>query len=445
MERALLSHLQAWQQDAVHLPLIIRGTRQVGKTYVVEHFAQRFCPDYLTINFEKDPGFIACFDSFYPQDILNSIYLKTGKAITPGKTLLFLDEIQECPNAITALRYFKEDMPALHVIGAGSLLEFALNDEALSMPVGRAQYLYLKPLSFVEFLQAGDQKHLIQHLHEATIKSGVNPVAHQQLTKLLREYFLLGGLPAVLQEYWRTRDFSKVHALQHSIFSFYRDDFGKYAAKTKHTYMRRLLEKSPALIGEHFKYSRIDPDALSRDLKLALDYLVRAGLIYKIHQSNASGLPINAFMNEKKFKLLMLDIGLIQAMSLLSADVLLNEDLMLANQGALAEQFVGQELLAYQPPYMENQLYYWDRDKKSSTAEVDYVINVGEDIIPIEVKSGKTGSLRSLQLFLNEKDARLGVRLSLKPLSFENRVLSVPLYMISELPRLIREVLSKDY
>jgi hypothetical protein len=168
-------------------------------------------------------------------------------------------------------------------------------------------------------------------------------------------------------------------------------------------------------------------------------------LIYKIHQSNASGLPINAFMNEKKFKLLMLDIGLIQAMSLLSADVLLNEDLMLANQGALAEQFVGQELLAYQPPYMENQLYYWDRDKKSSTAEVDYVINVGEDIIPIEVKSGKTGSLRSLQLFLNEKDARLGVRLSLKPLSFENRVLSVPLYMISELPRLIREVLSKDY
>ncbi|MBS0351935.1 MAG: DUF4143 domain-containing protein, partial [Proteobacteria bacterium] len=228
---------------------------------------------------------------------------------------------------------------------------------------------------------------------------------------------------------------------QHSILNFYRDDFGKYASKIRHTHMRRILERTPGLIGEHFKYVKIDPETGSRELKIALDYLVRAELIHKVYESNASGLPLNAFINEKKFKLLLLDIGLVQAMSLLSPNLLLKEDLMQVNQGALAEQFVGQELTAYQPPYIESQLYYWERNKLGSMAEVDYVMNIDENILPIEVKSGKTGSLRSLQLFLNEKKAKLGIRLSLKPLSFENGVLSIPLYMIHELPRLVRELL----
>jgi len=442
MKRTLISDLRRWRDDAVHYPLILRGARQVGKTYLVDHFGKQFFPEFLTINFERDPSFSQCFASLDPHDILNCIYLKTGKSVSPGQALLFLDEIQECPNAIVALRYFKEEMPELHVIGAGSLLEFALNDEDIHMPVGRAQYLYLKPLSFWEFLQAGNQNHLIEHLQTASLKTGIDSIAHQQLIKLLREYFFLGGLPAVLEEYWRTYDLSKVHALQHSILNFYRDDFGKYASKTKHGDMRRILERAPGMIGEHFKYVKIDPDRSSRELKTALDYLVRAGLLYKIHESNASGLPINAFINENKFKLLMLDVGLVQAMSLLSPDLLLREDLMLVNRGALAEQFVGQELVAYQPPYIESQLCYWDRNKPGSTAEIDYVINVDEKIIPIEVKSGKTGSLRSLQLFLNEKNAPFGVRLSLKPLNFENRILSIPLYMIHELSRLVRGVTS---
>lgn len=439
MKRTLISSLKEWRQDNVHNPLILRGARQVGKTYLVDYFGKNYFSEYFSINFEKDPSFRQCFTSLHPRDILNSIYLKSGRTITPNKTLLFLDEIQECPQALTSLRYFKEDMPELHVISAGSLLEFTLNDENLSMPVGRAQYLYLKPMSFWEFLQAGSYDHLLEHLKNTTLQTGVNDVAHQQLVKLLREYFLLGGLPAVLQEYWRTRDFSKSQALQHSILNFYRDDFGKYAAKIRHTDMRRILEKAPGLIGEHFKYVKIDPETSSRDLKIALDYLVRAELIHKVYETNASGLPLNAFINEKKFKVLLLDIGLAQAMSLLSPDLLLREDLMRVNQGALAEQFVGQELMAYQLPYIESQLYFWERDKPGSMAEVDYVLNIDENILPIEVKAGKTGSLRSLQLFLNEKNTKLGIRLSLKPLSFENRILSIPLYMIHELPRIASE------
>ena len=439
MKRTVFTYLEQWRQDTVHHPLILRGARQVGKTYLVDYFGKHYFPEFFSINFEKDPGYSQCFTSLHPRDILNNIYLKSGMSITPNKTLLFLDEIQECPQAITALRYFKEDMPELHVIGAGSLLEFTLNDDALSMPVGRAQYLYLKPMSFWEFLQAGTYQHLLEYLQNTTIRDGVNEIAHQQLVKLLREYFLLGGLPAVLQEYWRTQDFSKSQALQHSILNFYRDDFGKYSAKIRHNDMRRILEKASGLIGEHFKYVKIDPETGSRDLKIALDYLVRAGLIHKVHETNASGLPLNAFINEKIFKVLLLDIGLVQATSLLSPGLLLREDLMRVNQGALAEQFVGQELAAYQLPYVESQLYFWERNKPGSMAEVDYVLNVDENILPIEVKSGKTGSLRSLQLFLNEKNAKLGIRLSLKPLSFENRILSIPLYMIHELHRLVRE------
>lgn len=440
MKRDILKFLIDWMKDPIHPPLILRGARQVGKTYLVEAFAQQYFSDFLAINFESETEYKLCFDSLKPRDILNRIFLNSGKSITPGKTLLFLDEIQECPNAIKALRYFKEEMPELHVIAAGSLLEFALNDESISMPVGRAYYLYLKPLSFLEYLNVSSKPHLTDYLSTVTLTENIDPIVHNQLLKKLREYFVLGGMPAVIQEYLRTEDLSKVQIMQNSLMNLYRDDFGKYAPKVNHLYMRRILERAPGLIGEHFKYVKIDPEMGSRELKKALDYLVRAGLVNIVYHSNASGLPLNTFINEKNFKLLMLDIGLCNAMSLLSPQLLLEEDLLLINRGALAEQFVAQELLAYQPVYIENQLFYWDRAKGSSTAEVDYVINVDDKIIPIEVKSGKTGSLRSLQLFLNEKKRDFGIRLSLKPLSFKNRVLSIPLYMIHEIGRLVKSM-----
>ncbi len=218
---------------------------------------------------------------------------------------------------------------------------------------------------------------------------------------------------------------------------------GAGSLKAKHKYMQKLFERAPGLIGRHFQYSKIDPDMLSRDIKTALQYLIDAGILHRVYCTQASGLPLNGLVNEKKFKIIFLDIGLAKSSSYLDPRLMLSEDLMLLNQGALVEQFVGQELLAMSPPYLPGELYYWERSKKSSQAEIDYVINIDDTIIPIEVKAGKTGSLRALQFFLKEKKLKFGIRLSLQPLEFRHNVLSIPLYMIDQLPRLAREIIQE--
>jgi predicted AAA+ superfamily ATPase len=443
MRRDLESELIRWKTAVKHIPLLIRGARQVGKTHLVTTFGQSHFENIFTINFEKEPAYKAVFDTLNPDEILNRLYLQSGKKLMPGKCLLFLDEIQECTEALKALRYFKEDKPEMHVIAAGSLLEFALNNENMRMPVGRVESLFLKPLSFAEYLSALGLQHLREYINQANLKTGIESVVHEELCKHLRNYFFTGGMPDVVNEYIESKDLERVRVAQLNLLQTYRDDFGKYAQKTKHENMQMVLKKAPALLGEKFSYSRINPDARAREIKEALGYLMDAGLIYKVHHTHASGLPLSALMNEKNFKILFLDIGLVNAASQLSPELFLQEDLLLLNRGLQAEQFSGQELLAYRKPYTQSELFYWDREKPSSTAEVDYVINVDDRIIPIEVKAGKTGSLRSLQLFLNEKKYDFGVRLSLKPLEFNNRVLSVPLYMISEISRLVSEDFDK--
>lgn len=421
------------------MPLLLRGARQVGKTFTVETFGQTYFTNTLTINFERQREYLACFaDSLDPKNILTAIKLISRESIIPGKTLLFLDEIQECPRAIMSLRYFKEMMPELHVIGAGSLLEFALNQTGFRMPVGRVQSLYLKPLSFREFLGALGYQELDNYLSTTELNTKINPAIEQHLHTLLHQYFSIGGMPAIVKCFMETQDWRQCQILQSSLLSTYRDDFSKYAKTSQHKYLQRLLEQAPSMCGQHFRYSKVDPDMQSRELKSALEALQYAGIIYKVHQTNAAGLPLNAQLKEKKFKLLFLDIGLVKASQMLDVELLQQKDLLLINRGMLAEQFVEQELLAYMDPYLPQPLYYWEREKKGSEAEVDYVMNINDKIIPIEVKAGKTGSLRSLQLFLTEKQQKIGLRLSMQPLSFHDRILSVPLYMLCELRRLVR-------
>ncbi len=440
MHRDLENELIRWKNAKDHMPLLLRGARQVGKTHLATTFARAHFETVLVINFEKEEKYKLAFESLDPNEILNRLYLQSGQRIMPGKSLLFLDEIQECTQALKALRYFKEDMPELHVIAAGSLLEFALNNDKMRMPVGRVESLFLKPLSFYEYLTALDLQHLRDYLSQVTLTTGIEPIVHEELCSHLRSYFFIGGLPDVVNEYLTSRNLERVQAKQLNLVQSYRDDFGKYASKTKHQYMQKILKEAPGLIGEKFIYSRIDPDIGSREIKDALGYLIEAGLLYKVNHTNASGLPLSALMHEKHFKIIFLDIGLANATSQLSPELFLQKNLMLINRGAQAEQFAGEELLAYRKPYMQSELFYWDRQRPSSSAEVDYVININEHIIPIEIKAGKTGSLRSLQLFLNEKNYTLGIRLSLKPLEINHRILSVPLYMISEIPRILNEL-----
>lgn len=440
MQRQILTYLQRWKSAVSRMPLLVRGARQIGKTYIIEHFAKTEFEDYHTINFELHPEYSRCFETLDPKQILMRIEFIAGKNITAGKTLLFLDEIQECPEAIQALRYFKEQHPDLHIIGAGSLLEFTLNESTFRMPVGRIEFLYMYPCNFMEFLKALKQEKLIGHLMQASIHSGIDTVAHQQLLKYLKIFFVLGGMPAVIQAYINGESMQRCQAIQAFILNTYRNDFGKYASQANQQYCRRIFEKAPLLIAQHFKYSDIDPDIQSRALKAALHLLIQAGLILPVYDTRANALPLNATINEKKFKVLFLDVGLVNFSTKLNADILMQDDLLLLNDGALAEQFVGQELIATQPNFQEPALYFWQRHERNDAAEIDYVMQHHNNILPIEVKSGKTGRLRSLHSFMNINKKTIGIKVSQDTLRFENNILSLPLYMISELSRIVNDI-----
>ncbi|MBN1684786.1 MAG: AAA family ATPase [Gammaproteobacteria bacterium] len=441
MKRFIEQDLIVWKNQSQHMPLLLSGARQVGKTYTIEQFGRTYFDHTVTVNFELQPLFLACFESLNPTNIIQNIQAITKESIIPEKTLLFFDEIQECPKAIQALRYFKEQMPTLHVIGAGSLLELVLNDQDFRMPVGRVQSLYMKPLSFVEFLTASNNQQLLEQIEEATLEKKLSHAIHQLLLNLVREYMILGGMPAVIQDYLIDKNLQHTAILQASLFNTYRNDFGKYDKKVNYQFLRRVFEKIPALIAQHFKYVKIDPDISSRNIKPALSALHDAGLIYPVYSTTASGIPLDASINEKKFKLLFLDIGLIKSALGLDLELLLNQELILINRGALAEQFVGQELIAYAKNYQPSKLFYWEREKAGSTSEVDFVVNFGIDIIPIEVKAGKTGWLKSLHIFLEEKKSKFGIRIAKNPLAFDGKILSVPFYMIKEIPRLVQALL----
>jgi predicted AAA+ superfamily ATPase len=442
MKRDIEAELLQWKQKTQPMPLLLRGARQVGKTFIIEKFGLEHFQHMVTINFELQPEMIRCFDSLDPVEIINAIYMMTEQKIEPNKSLLFLDEIQDCPNAIRALRYFKEKLPNQHIIAAGSLLEFTLNDSEFRLPVGRIRSMYLKPLSFKEFLSGGGHHSLREWVENVNLESPVAIPVHEKLLKLVREYLVLGGMPAVLQEYFSTRDLRECQYLQSGLLSNYRQDFGKYASKSDHRYLQCLYEKIPGLIGNTFKYSKVDPDMKSRDIKSALQLLQYAGLVYPVYCTSASGVPLSSLINEKKFKVLFLDVGLVTRSGKMDVDIMMNDDVMTVSRGMLAEQFIGQELLAYTSCYEEAAVYYWSREQRSSMAEVDYVTTIQADIIPIEVKSGATGHLRSIKLFIEEKKSKMGVRFSQQPLSFHDGILSLPLYMAGEYARMISSLFS---
>jgi predicted AAA+ superfamily ATPase len=392
------------------------------------------------INFEAEPEAIACFESLDPLEIVQKLELLCKRPIRPGKTLLFLDEIQACPEAIVALRYFKEKMPELHVIGAGSLLEFALIQGKFSFPVGRVQFIYLRPLSFLEFANALKLEPLLEKLKTASSQTGIEDSIHNELMQAVKQYFLIGGMPAVVNNFITSQSFLDSSRIQDLLLATYRADFNKYATEAELKYLRILLEGISYQIGQQFKYAKIDPHIKSRELKTALNQLEWAGLIHPIFATSASGIPLAAQIKQNKFKPLLLDIGLAQRALQVDPEIIWQQDLIQIHAGALAEQFVGQELMAYADFFREERLFFWEREKASSVAEVDYVITVGQSIVPIEVKAGAAGHLKSLRQFMEEKKSPLGIRVSQHPLSYEAQVLSVPFYMIDQIPRLVKEL-----
>ena len=298
--------------------------------------------------------------------------------------------------------------------------------------------MYIKPMTFQEYLVAAEYLDLLEILSNLKPGEKLDTVIQIKLEQLLREYFVLGGMPEVIKNYLEYKDIQQCNIIQLSLLNTFRNDFGKYASRLRHKYLQKIFEKSPQMIGQHFKFSKVDPHMQSRDLRKAMEALKDAGLIHDILNTKANGLPLNSSISEKKFKILFLDIGLVKASSKLDANTMLNEALLLLNQGQLAEQFVGQELLSHSSPYDNQELYYWEREKKTSQAELDYITSINDQILAIEVKSGKIGRLKSLQVFLQNCPAKtVGIRISLHPLGIDKNILSIPLYMIHEMKRLV--------
>lgn len=428
MKRDIYTNLLEWKDSKNRRPLLLRGARQTGKTFIINNFGKNLFANFITLNFERNPEYKDIFNTRIPSEIIEKIILFTGQKIESGKTLLFIDEIQECPGAIVSLRYFFEEMPELHVIGAGSLLEFALLSEEFRMPVGRIQYLYLYPMSFGEFLDALEETELRNHIREYKNLQKLPDGLHNKLNEYIRKYYIIGGMPAVINEYITSRDVIKCQRIQRSIIDTYIDDFAKYAKVSKHNNLRNVFNAVPGMVGQKFVYAQVDRLSKSRELKEALELLETAGILTRVWQTNGAGVPLAGDINESYFKVIFLDIGLFHSISGIYTETAMEKDLAAIFKGAVAEQFAGQELIALQSPYTKARLFYWGRQAKNSSAEIDYLIEKDGQIIPVEIKSGSSGRMKSLYLFIGKYKTTKALKISQVPFSQNESIISLPFY-----------------
>lgn len=427
MKRSITSELLLWQQRSDFKPLIVRGARQVGKSHAIEEFGAAYFDKVVTINFEKKASLIEIFaGDFDVKNIVARLEFAVGQRILPHKTLLFFDEIQRCPRAIMALRYFKEDAPEYRVIAAGSLLDFVLGE--ISFPVGRVSWLTMHPMTLVEFFWAiGEDMlaELIQHSPHL-----LDNVVHQKLMGLVKRFGIVGGMPEVVKKYCLTGSLLECQNSQRDLLETYQQDFSKYAPKARYPQLLQVIEQIPKHVGQQIKYSTLDPASRSQEVKEAVVLLERAQIIHRVSATSGQGLPLGAEASAKIFKEIFLDVGLMQTMCGINwQNISEAEDFTAINNGALAEQFVGQELLAIQKNVRE--LFYWRRDERSSRAEVDYVFAYQGFVAPIEVKSGARGHLKSLQLFCDTYYPKKAFVVSSRPFMKDGNMTFVPLYFLA--------------
>jgi uncharacterized protein len=434
MRRTILSTLKDWSAAKNRKALLLRGARQVGKTYIVREFAKDF--DYfLEVNFEKNADVKHFFDqNLDPVRICTNLSAYYGIPVIDGKTLLFFDEIQSCLKAIQSLRFFYESKPGLHVIAAGSLLEFALED-ITSWGVGRIRSLYMYPMSFDEFLLANNEDALIELKRNASESNPLNPAFHDKLKDYLKKFLIIGGMPEAVQTFINNR--TDIHAVQNILADItisYNDDFAKYKSRIPVLRLREVMESVVKQSGGKYIYSKAGQLSSPAQAKESIALLEMAGLVYKVYHTSGEGIPLGAGANYKKFKALLHDIGIFQQLSVLRlSELLIANNIDMLNKGNIAETFAGLELIKYSDVHEKKQLFYWHREKRGSSAEVDYVIEMNGNPVPVEVKSGSTGKMQSMHRFLDEKKAPWGIRFSLENFSGYGKVRVIPLYAVSNL------------
>ena len=453
MYRKALDYLQSWKSQKTRKPLVLRGARQVGKSFLSHELAKSSFQNWVEINFEKQPEISELFQKKTPKAILPQLELKFETRIQPGKTLLFLDEIQAAPLVFASLRYFYEEMPELHVIAAGSLLDFMLEDHSFSMPVGRIEYCHLGPMTFEEFLIATERTQKETYLASYSMDKVMSPLIHNELMLALKEFMVVGGMPESILSFKQTGSFLECQKVKASLLATYQDDFNKYGKRVNTDHLRSVFQKIPQLVGGKFKATQVSRDEQAATIGKALHLLTLAKVADKIYHTDANGIPLRAERDERKFKPLFLDVGLMcQSCGLNSLDFEKAEDILLVNSGSICEQFIGQHLRSQKPFFEEPEIFYWAREKPQSSAEVDYVLSFGQNIIPIEVKAGKSNILKSIHTFLHKKKRNLAIRFNseIPTLTKEQAtlptgekisysLLSLPLYMVGQLERLLKE------
>ncbi len=429
--RIIDDELLRWSRQKQRKPLLLRGARQVGKSSAVKELAKQF-ETFVSINFERLRTIHHLFESdLEPRRLCEQLSAFLNIPIIPGKTLLFFDEVQSCPAAISSLRYFYEEYPELHVIAAGSLLEFAL-EELPSFGVGRIRSIFMYPFSFDEFLEARGLSLLKEAKGKASPEMPLPEPIHQKLQEELKKFLVLGGMPEVVKEYVINSDILACQQVLDDLIISLQSDFSKYKQRVPSSRLQDIFESAAQQSGNSFVYSRVSTEANQKQVKEGVDLLVKAGLLIPVYSTAANGIPLGAEINPKKRKLIFLDTGLLQRiLGLKISDILFANDFSSINKGAIAEQYAGLELLKSASCYeLQQRLYYWQREKLNSNAEVDYLIQEEEKIIPIEVKAGTKGSMQSLHLFLGEKNVEKGIRTSLENFGRYGNIDVYPLYAL---------------
>lgn len=433
MRRNIFRNLLDWKESTSRKVLLLRGARQVGKTYVVRELGKTFS-SFVEVNFEKDTDvaefFIQNIDPVRIIDRLSSYY---GVPIYENQTLLFFDEIQKCPRAISSLRFFYENIPGLHLIAAGSLLEFALT-ELPSFGVGRIRSMFMYPMSFNEFLLAHQMDLYVKMIDQASCENPIDPVFHRKLNDLFQQFLLTGGLPEVVRQVVENKStLNGLNVLADLSLSM-RDDFSKYHKRIPESRIREVFASIVEQAGAKFVYSNVVAKASLPQIKEALELLFMAGLAYPVYHTSANGFPLGAQMDPKKFKVLLYDTGIFQhILGLNIREYLVVEEMDMVNKGCLAEIYAGLELMKASSILEKPQLFYWHRQERGSNAEVDYVIRQGSEIVPVEIKSGYSGKMQSMRLFMKEKNLKRGIRSSLENFGRDGNIEIIPLYAISTL------------
>ena len=432
-KRNIDTTLAAWSREKGRKPLLLRGARQVGKTSAVQTLGKSFT-HYVEINFDTDAEAGSFFtQNVEPIELCQRLALYTRTPIVPGKTLLFFDEIQSCVPAMKKLRYFYEKYPQQHIIAAGSLLEFAL-DEIPSFGVGRLHSVFMYPLSFYEFLGALGDGVLADACRSAGPKKPLPQPIHKQLIDRLKIFLLIGGMPESVARYAQSRDLLRSQEVLEDLLVTFRDDFSKYRSKIPALVLDEVFESVMHQAQGKFVYERAAVETGNARVKQALELLIMAGLAHPVTHSAANGIPLGAEVNPKYRRIIPCDTGIfLHILGIEKSDILLANDFNAVNRGSLAEIFAGLELLKSGGTQARRKLYCWRREKAQSSAQIDYLIQRGTSIVPIEVKSGTQGGMKSLKLFMAEKNISRGIRTSLENFARRDDFDIYPLYAVSNL------------